>query len=67
MNKKYIVRLSDEERGVCQDIVKRLKGTSEKVKSGPDAAQGGCGWAGLAGCEDRGGIWLLGADGGESS
>jgi hypothetical protein len=25
MNKKYIVRLSDEERGVCQDIVKRLK------------------------------------------
>ena len=32
MNKKYIVRLSDEERGVCQGIVKRLKGTSEKVK-----------------------------------
>jgi hypothetical protein len=31
MNKKYIVRLSDEERGVCQGIVKRLKGTSEKV------------------------------------
>jgi hypothetical protein len=32
MNKKYIVRLSDEERGVCQEVVKRLKGTSEKVK-----------------------------------
>ena len=32
MNKKYIVRLSDEERGVCQGIVKRLKGSSEKVK-----------------------------------
>jgi hypothetical protein len=32
MNKKYIVRLSDEERGVCQDVVKRLKGSSEKVK-----------------------------------
>ena len=31
MNKKYIVRLSDEERGVCQSVVKRLKGTSEKV------------------------------------
>lgn len=31
-NKKYTVRLSDEERGVCQEIVKRLKGTSEKVK-----------------------------------
>jgi len=32
MNKKYIVRLSAAERAVCQDIVKRLKGTSEKVK-----------------------------------
>jgi Homeodomain-like domain len=32
MNKKYIVRLSDEERGVCQAVVKRLKGSSEKVK-----------------------------------
>jgi len=32
MNKKYIVRLSDAERGVCQGIVKRLKGASEKVK-----------------------------------
>ncbi len=32
MTKKYIVRLSDEERGVCQEIVKRLKGSSEKVK-----------------------------------
>ena len=32
MIKKYIVRLSDQERGVCRDIVKRLKGTSEKVK-----------------------------------
>lgn len=32
MNKKYIVRLSDAERAVCQGIVKRLKGTSEKVK-----------------------------------
>lgn len=32
MNKKYIVRLSDAERGVCQEIVKRLKGSSEKVK-----------------------------------
>jgi hypothetical protein len=32
MLKKYIVRLSDEERGVCQEVVKRLKGSSEKVK-----------------------------------
>lgn len=32
MHKKYIVRLSAAERGACQEIVKRLKGTSEKVK-----------------------------------
>ena len=32
MHKKYIVRLSDGERVVCQDVVQRLKGTSEKVK-----------------------------------
>lgn len=32
MNKKYIVRLSDAERSECQQIVKRLKGTSQKVK-----------------------------------
>jgi hypothetical protein len=32
MNKKYIVRLSDEQRGACQEVVKRLKGTSQKVK-----------------------------------
>src|SRR4051794_11012096 len=27
-------------------------------EAGPNPAQGGCGWAGLAGCEDRGGVWL---------
>lgn len=32
MNKKFIIRLSDEERQVCQEVVKRLKGSSEKVK-----------------------------------
>jgi hypothetical protein len=32
MNKKYIVRLSAEERGVCQEIIKKLKGSSEKVR-----------------------------------
>jgi hypothetical protein len=32
MNKKFIVRLSDEERGVCQEIIKKLKGTSQKVR-----------------------------------
>src|SRR6516225_1524435 len=32
MNKKFIVRLSDEERGVCQQIVSKLKGSSQKVR-----------------------------------
>ena len=32
MNKKYIVRLSEEERGVCQDIIKNLKGSSQKFR-----------------------------------
>lgn len=32
MNKKYVVRLSDEERGVCQEIVKNLKGSSQKFR-----------------------------------
>ena len=31
MNKKYIVRLSDEERQTCQLVLKKLKGTSQKV------------------------------------
>ena len=32
MNKKFIVRLSDEERSVCQEIIKKLKGSSQKVR-----------------------------------
>ena len=32
MNKKYIVRLSDEERQACKDLIKKLKGTSQKVR-----------------------------------
>ena len=32
MEKKYIVRLSDEERNVLCDVVKKLKGTSQKVR-----------------------------------
>lgn len=30
--KKYIVSLTDEERGELQEVVKKLKGTSQKVK-----------------------------------
>jgi hypothetical protein len=32
MNKKYIVRLSDAERGECEQIVKKLKGGSQKAR-----------------------------------
>lgn len=32
MNKKFIVRLSTEERAVCQEVIKKLKGSSQKVR-----------------------------------
>lgn len=32
MNKKYIVRLSDEERKVCEQVIKDEKGRSEKLR-----------------------------------
>ncbi len=32
MHKKYIVRLSDEERVTCQSIIKKLNGSSQKVR-----------------------------------
>ena len=32
MEKKYIVRLADEERSVLRNVVKKLKGTSQKVR-----------------------------------
>jgi hypothetical protein len=32
MRKKYVVRLTDEERGELQQVVKKLKGTGQKVR-----------------------------------
>jgi Homeodomain-like domain len=32
MNKRFIVRLSEEERGVCREVIKKLKGSSQKVR-----------------------------------
>jgi Homeodomain-like domain len=32
MNKQYVVRLSDDERGVCQELIKHLKGSSQKFR-----------------------------------
>ena len=32
MNKKYIVRLSDVERQACETVIKKLSGSSQKVR-----------------------------------
>jgi Homeodomain-like domain len=32
MQKKYIVRLSDEERGVLKEVIRKLQGTSQRVR-----------------------------------
>jgi hypothetical protein len=32
MNKKYIVRLSDQERVICQEVIKKLKGSSQRFR-----------------------------------
>jgi hypothetical protein len=32
MRKKYIVRLSDEERSECEQVIKKLKGSGSKVR-----------------------------------
>jgi transposase len=32
MQKKYIVRLTDSEREICGNVIRRLKGTGEKVR-----------------------------------
>jgi hypothetical protein len=32
MQKKYIVRLSEAERSECEQVIKKLKGTSQKVR-----------------------------------
>jgi hypothetical protein len=47
MHKKYVVRLSDEERGVCQEVIKNLKGSSQKARRAQillKADAGGPGW-----------------------
>ena len=32
MQKLYIVRLTEEEREICRDVIRRLKGSSERVR-----------------------------------
>ena len=43
--KKDIVDLTDAERGICQDVVKQLKGTSQKVKRANIRLKSDRGWA----------------------
>ena len=48
MNKKYVVRLSEEERRVCQGIIKTLKGSSQKFRRAQillKADADGAGWS----------------------
>ena len=42
--KKFIVELSDEERQTCQEVVKKLKGTSQKVKRANILLKANSGW-----------------------
>ena len=48
MHKRYVVRLSEEERGVCQAILKNLQGSSQKFRRAQillKADVAGPGWA----------------------
>ena len=48
MNKKFVVRLSDEERGVCQELIKNLTGSAQKFRRAQillKADADGLGWA----------------------
>jgi hypothetical protein len=48
MIKKYVVRLSAEERGICEEVVKKLKGSSQKFRRAQVLLQAdvnGPGWA----------------------
>ena len=40
MQKKYIVRLTEVERETCRQTIKKLKGTSEKVRRAQILLQG---------------------------
>lgn len=49
--KKYVVDLTDAERNVCQDVVKKLKGTSQKVKRANILLKADRGWADVKNAE----------------
>ena len=66
MNKKYIVRLSDEERECLPRDHQETQRLVAEVPPCADSAQGGCRWARMAGCQDRRGFRLSRANDRES-
>ena len=57
MNKSYVVRLSNAERWACEEVVKKLKGTSQKVRRAQvllKVAADGPGWTDEKVCEAYG-------------
>jgi hypothetical protein len=44
MNKKYIVELTDDERSTLQEVVKKLKGASQKLKRASILLKADAGW-----------------------
>ncbi len=40
MQKKYIVRLTDEEREHLEKTIKKLSGSGQKIRRGPDSTEG---------------------------
>lgn len=43
--KKFVVDLSDQERQLCEEVVKKLKGTSQKVKRANILLKTDLGWS----------------------
>jgi transposase len=43
--KKFIVDLSEQERQICQEVVKKLKGTNQKVKRANILLKADIGWS----------------------
>lgn len=43
--KKFIVDLSERERQLCQEVVKKLKGTDQKVRRANILLKADCGWS----------------------
>ena len=65
MNKKYIVRLTDEERAACVATIKKETGKSEKLRRATILLKADADGAGVGGRQDQRGDRLSDADGRE--